>query len=132
MKQATNKDSRVPPGATGGQDQRDINRDAAGTSSGQDDVSGDVHRMCPCCKTVAPPAQWIALLKSCEFCADNCDGTGACVKNKCKCPGDCCAEHKAGEKCNDTITLMIGKIGEAVIEVCTACAVELAKKALLS
>lgn len=125
MKTEPNKNSRVPPGATASRE------DEPAVPGVEPNVPEGQERMCPCCKAVSPRETWIGPLRRCEFCAFNCDGEPSCVKNKCKCPGDCCAEHKAGTKCNDNALLIIAKIGEAVLEVCTACAIEIAKKTLL-
>lgn len=122
MKQAENKNSKVPPGTL----QKD---DPQAVQQGQSEMEPDRHRVCSCCQEVTPGEQYIKLLFMCEYCAHNCDGP-TCTKHKCRCAGDCCAEHKAGAQCADTAVLLLAKLGEAVVEVCKACAVELVKKAV--
>jgi hypothetical protein len=126
MKNDSNKNAIVPPGAQPGR-----LKDQDEMKPVEDPMQPDGKRMCPCCHAIVPVDNYIILLRKCIECANTCDGENECQQNKCKCPGDCCAEHKAGTKCADTITLVIGKVGQALLEVCTACAIELAKKMLL-
>lgn len=123
MKNEQNKNARVPPGTQAKEDPQVMQQ-------GQQEIEPDRHRMCQCCRETTPGDDYIKLLFSCHFCAHNCDDPNACTKHKCKCPGDCCAEHKAGARCEDTAVLLLAKLGEAVVEVCKACAVELVKKAV--
>lgn len=125
MKSETNKHS-IPPGATAPRA-----KDATAMPPVEDETLPDGKRMCPCCRAVIAADDYIPGLRMCIECANTCDGLPECQRTKCKCPGDCCAEHKAGEKCGDKIALVIGKVGEALLEVCTACAIEIAKKTLL-
>lgn len=61
---------------------------------------------------------------------DVCGGCppGGCIRNRCRCPGGCCADHEDGKQCADTAKILIGFIGQIVREVCLDCAVEIAKK----